>query len=166
MNQTAVSYATALYDLKVSEKEVGEISRLFSENPALSAALMSPTVSLFEKHRVIDRIFTGIFQNFFKQMCTNGDAGCLPELFFAFENCFCKRNGILRANLRCAFSPDETQMEQFARTIRSRYGEREIRWNVSVDPSLIGGFVLQVGDLESDWSVKGRLAHLKTIMMN
>ena len=57
-------------------------------------------------------------------------------------------------------------MEQFARTIRSRYGEREIRWNVSVDPSLIGGFVLQVGDLESDWSVKGRLAHLKTIMMN
>ena len=87
-------------------------------------------------------------------MCTNGDAGCLPELFFAFEDCFCKRNGILRANLRCAFSPDETQMEQFARTIRSRYGEREIRWNVSVDPSLIGGFVLQVGDLESDWSVK------------
>ena len=78
-----------------------------------------------------------------------------------YEDYSLKMRGILKAELRCASDPTEEDLSRITDHVRKQYGTSEIRWRIVHDPSLIGGFVIRIGDRESDWSIRGRLAQLQ-----
>ena len=71
MNQTAINYATALYELSIPGEAVDETAGLFAQAPQLQQVLSSPVTSLKEKHAAIVRIFPPAMQNFLKELCDN-----------------------------------------------------------------------------------------------
>lgn len=161
MNQTAINYAAALYGLSIPEEAIRESAELLAQVPQLAQVLKSPVTSLAEKHAVISRTFPKAMQNFLKELCDNQDTGCLDQVFEAYENYSLQMKGILKAELRCAADPTEEDLLRITDHVRRQYKTSEIRWNVVHDPSLIGGFVIRIGDRESDWSIRGRLAQLQ-----
>ena len=161
MNQTAINYATALYELSIPGEAVDETDALFAQAPQLRQVLSSPVTSLKEKHAAIVRIFPPAMQNFLKELCDNQDTGCLDQIFETYEDYSLKMRGILKAELRCASDPTEEDLSRITDHVRKQYGTSEIRWRIVHDPSLIGGFVIRIGDRESDWSIRGRLAQLQ-----
>ncbi len=67
-------------------------------------------------------------------------------------------NKKIKASLRYVVKPSEAQTEQFLELLSSRYGteKEDIEFTLTKDESILGGFVLDVGDDEYDWSLKGR----------
>ena len=161
MNQTAINYATALYELSIPEDAIRESAELLAQVPQLAQVLKSPVTSLAEKRAVISRTFPQAMQSFLKELCDNQDTGCLDQIFETYEDYSLKMRGILKAELRCASDPTEEDLSRITDHVRKQYGTSEIRWRIVHDPSLIGGFVIRIGDRESDWSIRGRLAQLQ-----
>ena len=127
--------------------------------------LLSLIHILKEKHAAIVRIFPPAMQNFLKELCDNQDADRIGEILEAYRGLCLEKNGILRAELRCAVQPTGEQLEQMTARLCRKYQKSDVRWTIRHDPSLIGGFVIRVGDVESDWSLKGRLKQLQQKLM-
>ena len=58
-------------------------------------------------------------------------------------------------------SKDAKQVEQMKAYLANKYGKQTVELSMVEDKSLIGGFVLRVGDKEEDYSMKGRLDRLE-----
>ena len=65
---------------------------------------------------------------------------------------------ILKAYLHCAHTPAEDAVERIRTQLKKQYGAAEVELTVSVEPDLISGYVLQVGDRVFDNSGKSALA--------
>ena len=65
---------------------------------------------------------------------------------------------ILKAYLHCARTPAEDAVERIRTQLKKQYGAAEVELTVSVEPNLISGYVLQVGDRVFDNSGKSALA--------
>lgn len=61
--------------------------------------------------------------------------------------------------------PEEEQLREIKQTLMKKYRKNDIRLRLIEDPGLIGGFIIRVGDVETDWSLKGRLKQLEQKIM-
>lgn len=83
----------------------------------------------------------------------------LPEIVDLFEVEKAAREGVLEAHVTTAFELSTAQLEGLMAKLESKFG-RKIAATQSVDPALIGGVVIQVGDEVMDASVRGGLENL------
>ena len=70
---------------------------------------------------------------------------------------------ILKAYLHCARTPAEDAVERIRTQLKKQYGAAEVELTVSVEPDLISGYVLQVGDRVFDNSGKSALAAIRSL---
>ena len=154
MTQTANNYATVLLELGVKREAVDETKKILSLTQDLPKSLKSPVVSKQEKHKLIDRIFL-------KVVCDYGEADLLEEIFAAYDVVEAEKNGILQAKLEYVLEPTEDEVAQMKAYLAKKYQKDKVALALEKKPELIGGFVLRVGDIEEDYSMKGRLNRLE-----
>jgi len=94
--------------------------------------------------------------NFIKLLIENGRISVLPEVVTQFEALKASAGGVLDATVTSAFSMSETQLAELSARLESRF-KRKINASVTVDPALIGGVIVAVGDEVYDASVRGKL---------
>ena len=152
MTQTANNYATVLLELGVKREAVDETKKILSLTQDLPKSLKSPVVSKQEKHKLIDRIFPESMKNFLKVVCDYGAAYDVVEA---------EKNGILQAKLEYVLEPTEDEVAQMKAYLAKKYQKDKVALALEKKPELIGGFVLRVGDIEEDYSMKGRLNRLE-----
>ncbi|WP_206458845.1 ATP synthase F1 subunit delta [Anaerovorax sp. IOR16] len=160
MNKQADSYGRALFEIGIKKRIIEESRKLYSKNPALKEALCNPSVTKEEKHRVIDAIFSPKIRNFLKVLCDNGSMDQFEEIYRSYEGCCLESENILTAKLIYVTEPQTEQLEAMKQTLALKYDKDSVKLDMKQDASLIGGFLLRVGDEEYDYSVKGRLAQL------
>ncbi len=165
MSQVSINYAVVLYRLSIPQAAVDETSRLLGGTVELKQVLSSPVTSLAEKLRIIDRIFPAPMRAFLKEVCRNGCMDSIEEILKAYRDYSCGQQGILRAQLRCVTEPSPEQLSRMGLYLRRKFDKNDVEWTVTVDPSLIGGFVIRVNDVEMDHSLKGRLEQLQQKLM-
>jgi len=98
-------------------------------------------------------------RNFLVVLAENGRLAYLPEIAQLFERMRAEQEHVLDVTLRSAVELSGEQRERFIAALRRRF-EREIRLHTEIDPSLLGGAVLQADDLVIDGSVRGNLSQL------
>lgn len=84
----------------------------------------------------------------------------LPEIIGAFGEFFDQERGILRVKVTSARPMEAGQVDRIVARLKQTFG-KDIRPAVSVDPRLLGGFIVQVGDLIRDLSVESQLERLQ-----
>ncbi|HEV3479820.1 MAG TPA: ATP synthase F1 subunit delta, partial [Gaiellaceae bacterium] len=89
-----------------------------------------------------------------------GRVNKLDEIVREFEALVALEEGILDVELATAVELSDDESEKILRQIEEVSG-RKLRATRTVDPSLVGGFVLQVGSHRADASVRGRLQRLR-----
>lgn len=94
--------------------------------------------------------------NFVKLLIENGRIGVLPEIVAQFETLKASEGGVLEAVITSAYPLNDTQLAELTARLEARY-QRKINASVTVDPELIGGIVVSVGDEVYDASVRGKL---------
>ncbi|MDD3218975.1 MAG: ATP synthase F1 subunit delta [Lachnospiraceae bacterium] len=155
------NYAQVLYELSIPEEDIKTSQRLLAENPALCQVLNHPVLDEKKKCQVVDRIFPESMQNFMKVVCKNQRTLLLLQMFEEYTVYRNQREGILEATLRFVDAPDEKQEQNMCDFLKKEYHVKSILLKKEQDTDLIGGFILQVGNYEYDWSLKGRITRLE-----
>lgn len=96
-------------------------------------------------------------RNFIKVLIANDRLQLLPEILELFERLKAQEEGVIEANVFSAFPMGEDQLKELVNMLEIRF-KRKIEASVQVDPELIGGVKVEVGDEVLDASVRGRLA--------
>jgi F-type H+-transporting ATPase subunit delta len=98
----------------------------------------------------------GAGRNFVQVLVDNDRLGVAPAIRALFEDLKREQEGILEAQITSAFALDDEQQSRLVRRLESKY-QRKVSAQVSVDPQLIGGVKIVVGDKVLDATVRGKL---------
>jgi len=102
-------------------------------------------------------------RNLLSTVIDNGRLSVLPEIASQFRALVNDRGGIADAQVVSAFPLDAGQQASLAKVLEKRFG-RQLKVAVSVDPTLIGGVRVTVGDEVLDTSVVARLEQMRAAL--
>jgi F-type H+-transporting ATPase subunit delta len=102
--------------------------------------------------------------NLLRTVVENGRLAALPEIASQFNALVKSRSGTSDATIESAFPIDGTQLPQVVAALEKRFG-RKLNANVVIDPALIGGIRVVVGDEVLDTSVRARLEKMKLALV-
>lgn len=97
--------------------------------------------------------------NFVKVLAENDRLSLLPEIVVQYETLKADAEGTLEATITSAQQLTQPQVDDLVAGLKAKFN-REVNVEVAVDPELIGGAVITIGDQVIDGSVKGRLQRM------
>jgi F-type H+-transporting ATPase subunit delta len=134
----------------------------------LEETLSSPRVPLEAKTGMLDRAFAGKMSsqllNLLKVLCRNGRFDCIHAIHRAAGEQYNALRGRVEVLARSAEPLEGDTIELVRNQLQASLG-RDVDLKVSVDPDLIGGIVLKIGDTVYDGSVVNRLASLRESLL-
>lgn len=128
-------------------------------NPQLSAAQVADIVVQASGQ------ITQAQHNFLALLIENGRLDAVPAIAHQFSDLRHRHEGVLEAHITSAYPLSEEQLAQVRQTLEIKH-RKAIDVSVSVDPALIGGVSIRVGDEVTDASVRGKLARLAATLTN
>ncbi|MBR4751615.1 MAG: ATP synthase F1 subunit delta [Thermoguttaceae bacterium] len=169
-------YAKALFGaadaLNVPTNDVWEEYDSFVElcdaYPKFEIILSSVMVSVEEKHRILDEICDGVsvvFTNFLHTLARRGRMDMLREIRAACRLMDDERRGRVPVKITTAAPLNETTKNNLAVNLRKLVGG-EPKFSVEVDPEMIGGIIVRVGDVVYDASIATQLRKVRQDMID
>lgn len=104
-------------------------------------------------------------RNFVLLLAQEGKLGDLPQIVSAVEQYAATQNASTSAEVISATVLDAVQQARVADQLRAKYGER-LDLHFRVDPSILGGLIIQVGDQVFDNSARSRLSAVQRSMLS
>jgi F-type H+-transporting ATPase subunit delta len=146
----------------VSE-ELADFAAAVHDVPELRLALRNPELDPQTKVAVLDELLGGaeeLVRNFLRLVAEKGRIGQIEEIAREFDRLMAVEERRLNVDLTTARELSDAEARDLLKQIEEASG-RTIEATRKVDPSLIGGFVLQAGSMRVDASVRGRLEGLR-----
>lgn len=172
MKSASLQYANALADIALEQGAVEPVMQhlrdfgaLYTSSAELRNFLASPAVSREAKHRVIEKLLapvgaSKIIRNFLFVVVDHQRTQALPQMIAAFQEVLRRRQGILEAQVSSAIELNSTQKAELAFTLERLTGKR-VEARFSLEPHLLGGAVVRVGDTVYDGSLRTQLNELR-----
>lgn len=130
------------------------------QDPQMQAAIANPKVTSADIEKLLVAIcgerIDDIARNLIRLLMHNRRLPVLVEIRDLFEQLKLEDEGKLDAKISSAFPMEDAQRDQVVKLLSSRF-KRKINATVTVNPDLIGGIKVEVGDKVWDASVRGRL---------
>lgn len=165
MSELARRYAEALYDLSPDEEPLRATAQALMADGTLWECLCSPAVQPWEKARVLSRLPAldgrGRLLHFYRLLAEKGRMALLSEILETFHALALDRQGTARCRLTCVRRPGEEALEKLKKALCKLHKKRDIVFDIQIDPSLLGGFTLELEGVTYDKSVRGALSGLK-----
>jgi F-type H+-transporting ATPase subunit delta len=173
MSQTTIArrYASALYqEAEVAgkvdrvDRDVEAVRDSIEASRELAQLFASPIVPSQKKLAVSERLFEGrvddLVLRLVRLLIEKGREGLIPNVVRAYAQLRDERLGLVEAGVRTALplGPDEADALKAA---LERTTGQKVRLRIEVDPSLIGGIVVRVGDTVYDGSARHHLERLR-----
>lgn len=128
--------------------------------PALDKMLSSPRVSHQDKVAMLDKMLQGkassLFLNFLKVVSQHGRMDCLKVIQTSLKEQYLQDQGNVEVQVTTATALTEDAVTVMQNTLNKAF-TATVELNLAVDPSLVGGTVIRVGDTVYDGSVANRL---------
>ena len=163
-------YARALFQAARDAGRVDAVSAdlaalagAMDDVPELRAFLRNPQIEPTGKAEVLAELAAGgdeLVGNFVRLAAEKGRAGELPEISAELDALVAQAQNRLAVELTTAQDLSDDEATSIVQAIEKASG-RTVEATRSVDPSLIGGIVLQIGSHRADGSVRGRLDRLR-----
>lgn len=162
-------YATAVFRLAKEKNALAEWSEQLgllagiTGNVEISALIDDPKLGSTELEKIMLSICEGKLNaeatNLVKLMVENDRLTIMSDVAEAFEALKAQDEARLEALLTAAEKPSEEQVQMLIKQLEARFGKK-IEAQVEIDPELIGGIKIVVGDTVIDASVRGQLQEL------
>ncbi len=169
--KAAKRYAKALFEissgnLDAVQKDMQWLKDTFDANPGLLKFLKNPTVAASIKLAAVQKI-TGnkVSENTRKLISLLGQKdrlSLLKDIAISFNDLYKKSKGIKEAEVITAIPLDEQLKQHILDKIKELTGSSQIKLTNKVNPEILGGFILNIDDLQYDASISGKLAKIKT----
>lgn len=170
--RVALRYAKSLISLAeerdVLEQVKGDMELILSvceESQDFSNMLKSPVVRADKKSAILNQVFgskiSELSLSFLNLLTSKKREAILGAVAENYINLYNESKNIVSATVTTAAAITEDIKAQVLTQLKSVVGDADVRIEERVDASLIGGFVLRVGDLEFNASVANKLQKLK-----
>jgi len=172
LKSASLQYANALADVALTQgaadgalKQLRDFAATFAESAELRNVLGNPAVRKDAKHAVIEKICARlgagkIIRNFLFVIADHHRTHELPEILATLEQVIRQREGIAEAEIRSAIELSAAQKKRFSQ-ILERITKKKIEAKFTLDPQLLGGAVVRVGDTIYDGSVRNSLNEMR-----
>jgi F-type H+-transporting ATPase subunit delta len=177
MMQSAVAhkYARALFDVALEEgdaetaaSELDSISRLREEDPTFLEFLVSPEVQLDQKRRFIDAVFkprvSPLVVSLLHLLGEKGRINVLPEVCEQYRRLMEEHQGRVRAQVQTAVALSGDQEGRLKKEL-DRITGKDVIVEKQVNPSLLGGVVVYVGNKVIDRSLQHGLKEMREALL-
>ncbi|PPD55062.1 MAG: F0F1 ATP synthase subunit delta [Methylotenera sp.] len=162
-------YAVAAYKLGKEQKalakwsEMLEFATAVANNAQMQAYIQDPKVVSSDLQaaflKVCGEKLNENAQNLIKVLVEYGRLSILPAITSAFEELKAQDEGVLDAQIIAAAKISDKEVKDLVKRLETKFGKK-ITASVTVDPEIIGGIKIVVGDTVIDASVKGQLQNL------
>lgn len=150
------------------DQVVGDMNGFKSalQNRDLQLLIKSPIVNADKKLQIFDTLFGGkmsvLVLSFFRLVIKKGREAYLPAITDSFIEQFKISQGISTVQLKSTTQPDEKLINKIKSILKANdLASDKIELETIIDPSLLGGFVINIGDRQYDASVSSKLEALK-----
>ncbi|HEV7914750.1 MAG TPA: F0F1 ATP synthase subunit delta [Albitalea sp.] len=133
--------------------------RQFADNPKVEPATVYDVITGALKAIVL----APSVQNLLRTVIENGRLAALPEVAHQYRSLVNAQSGVSDATVYSAFPIDGSQLGDVVASLQKRF-DRKLNATVVVEPGLIGGIRVVVGDEVLDTSVKARLEQMKVAL--
>lgn len=169
---TAQRYAKALFSIareagnvEAAGRELEQFAAQLAASPQLATMLERPWIKPADRQAVAVEVAkragaSATVQKAVGLVAARGRMDHLPELVAAYRAMVDETLGRVRAEVRTAVAFTADEKEQLTTRLGRALG-KQVLVEESVDPSLLGGFVAQVGSLILDGSLDGQLARMR-----
>jgi F-type H+-transporting ATPase subunit delta len=173
--RAAIRYAKAILDLANSKgvaeavnNDMKSIASAIESNLELSTFIQNPTTKVEVKESALLEVFAnvnGVTKGLFHLLFENKRFEILDAIAVEYSRVFDESNGIEVATVTTAI-PMDAALEAKVLAKVSTLSDKKITIENIVDPSIIGGFILRIGDQQYNASVANRLQVLKRELSN
>jgi len=168
-------YAAAFFSLALEkglvdslERELAEVVKTVDENPDLQRFLDNPMVVVAEKKKVVDEVFGGRLSNltldFLKVVLDKRREAYLKDIYNEFVKRANEARNLVDVEVTSAKELSQADLTALEARLVKMTG-KQVRLTTKVDPALIGGLVVRIGDRVIDGSVTKRLELLREALL-
>ncbi|HEY8762891.1 MAG TPA: ATP synthase F1 subunit delta [Solirubrobacteraceae bacterium] len=170
MEEIAEVYARSLFEvakerdeLDVVREQLGQFADALSEERQLAQFFFSPYFSTAEKKDGLEKLIDGadeIFMNFLQALIERHRMPAIFRIRSRYDQMWDDENKLLPVQVTSAIELDEKTI----RSIGDRIGEQtglKVELSSDIDPDILGGIVLRVGNFILDASIRNRLNQLR-----
>ena len=164
-------YAEAAFEIALRDGTVEDWRRQLEmaadamSDPAVAEAIHNPAIPTADREAALAKGLEGQVQetvlNLLRFMVRRGRIEDLPRVVAEFQRLDDQRNGVVNAIATSAAPLQSSEIEALRERFEQMTGGK-LKLSVDVDPSLLGGLVVRVGDQLIDGSVRSRLDRLRT----
>jgi F-type H+-transporting ATPase subunit delta len=170
MEEVAEVYARALFEVALDQEkldeiheQLGQFADAVDQNRDLATFFFSPYFSTEEKKDALGRAVDGAdaaFMNFLQALVERHRMPVIFRIRTRFEQLWQEERKLLPVQITSAITLDEAMVRGIGDQIGEQVG-RTVELSSTVDPELIGGVVLRVGNVVLDASIRNRLEQLR-----
>tara|TARA_Y100001970_G_scaffold283886_1_gene400085 strand:- start:11039 stop:11599 length:561 start_codon:yes stop_codon:yes gene_type:complete len=168
-------YSKALLELAIESKslpnvhsDIENIIKIIESSDDFNKVIKSPIISRSDQSNIINSILNKISVSdnvikFFSVICQNGRSIIIDKICLRFLEMEVKFKGEVRAELLSTNLQSENDLNKVKEIIKESLGT-DVSLISRVDPSIIGGYILKIGSVMLDGSVKSKLQGLRVSM--
>ncbi len=172
----AARYAKAIYEFALEQKEdkiVYEemkcLVKSFHAFPSLKKTMENPTVSSLEKEKILATAagisVSNTFSKILKLIRTNHRETYMMPIAMMYEDYYRRQKGIITGKLVSA-EPITPEVEAKMKALITGESGKEVDFETQTDPSLIGGFIVEIDSNLLDASIKSQLNKIRYQLMD
>jgi F-type H+-transporting ATPase subunit delta len=170
MEELAQVYARSLFQAALEKgrldelrEQLAQFAAALDKNRELAVFFFSPYFSTKEKQESLRGLLDGadeIFVNFLSLLIENHRMPVIFRIRAEYERLWEEENKTLPVEITSAIALDEATTESLGRSIGERAG-RKVTLAARVDPNILGGIIIRVGNSILDASIRNRLEQLR-----
>jgi F-type H+-transporting ATPase subunit delta len=170
MEEIARVYARSLFEvakehdkLDVVREQLGQFADALDDNRELSIFFFSPYFNTAEKKDGLGRVLDGadpVVANFLSLLIENHRMPAIFRLRREYEVLWEEENKLLPVTITSAVALDEATVKSIGDAIGRQTGQ-QVELTSNVDPDVLGGLVVRVGNSILDASIRNRLENLR-----
>ena len=169
-------YASALFALAHERRETAEVGEalarfdgMIAESPDLQRLVRSPVFSAEDQGKALAAVLgasgiSGIAANFLRLVAAKRRLFAIREMIADYGKLNDRFRGVTRAQVTSAAPLSDENVAALKESLRGISGGKDVDLTVKLDPSLIGGLVVQLGSRMVDGSLKTKLNAIRTRM--
>ncbi|MFD1418791.1 ATP synthase F1 subunit delta [Companilactobacillus keshanensis] len=173
--QVGKRYSRALYEVAEEQgsveenlKELQVLKQVYLENPSLNILFAGRSVSRNERKKVVETLKSGLselMQDFLSMLFDRDRMNCLVEIADSYIERYDEDNGVVEVTATTTVPLSTEQEENLRSVVKQRFSVKKANLTKVIDPSIIGGVVIRVGDQVIDGSVVKRFNDIKNMLL-
>ncbi len=161
MRDTAKEFLNELLRLNISREDIETAKGIFSACPDVKDTLANPLITYDEKRIAIKQIFPKALERSMANAAKSGLMEEIDDVFEAYLDALHEKQKSIKAVVRYVTPLTENQQAELRRFIMEKFTKEDVDIEYKHDPDIIGGFILNAGDVEFDRSYRTSLRSIR-----